>query len=96
VDPRGQLAALFVADADTRLVGLREALAGNDFGAIALSAHTLNGASACLGATELASLCAALERSCAANGLQGVGVALDEIEAELGRVRAALGDSPPR
>ena len=41
----------------TRIVALREALAGDDAVAVRRSAHTLSGASANLGATDLARLC---------------------------------------
>ena len=59
-DLMGQLVILFLADADASVVALREALAGDDAAAVIRSAHTLSGASANLGATDLARLCATL------------------------------------
>jgi HPt (histidine-containing phosphotransfer) domain-containing protein len=84
-----QLAGLFARDAGVRVAEMREALAQDDADAVARSAHMLSGASANLGAVELARLCAAFETA-------GVGdvtadtVALDAIEAEFDRVRLAL------
>ena len=56
-----EVAALFVSDSDARLSALRQALEADDGETIAMAAHTLGGAGANLGATELASLCATLE-----------------------------------
>jgi HPt (histidine-containing phosphotransfer) domain-containing protein len=89
----GQLAILFVADADARVVELREALATNDAAAVVRSAHTLSGASANLGATVLAHLCASLATDSAGGDLVGGGVLLEAVEAELTRVRSALGST---
>jgi len=86
----GQLAVLFLADADAHVITLREALAGDDGAAVARSAHTLSGASANIGATGLARLCAALEET-ASDDLAGGWALLQEVEAELGLVRCALG-----
>ena len=60
-DLMGELATLFLADADTRVAALRQALADHDAASVSQSAHTMGGASANLGATDLALLCAALE-----------------------------------
>jgi HPt (histidine-containing phosphotransfer) domain-containing protein len=51
----------------------------------------MSGASANLGATDLARLCAALETDSEAGDLMGGGAMLEAVEAELGRVRSALG-----
>jgi two-component system sensor histidine kinase/response regulator len=90
-DLMGQLSTLFLADADAAIVALREALAGDDADALIRSAHTLSGASANLGATDLARLCAALAMEGASGDLIGGGMQLEAVEAELGRVRFALG-----
>src|ERR1700733_6954509 len=57
----GELATLFVADADDQLIEMHRALEHADAAAVARSAHNLSGASATLGATDLASLCSKLE-----------------------------------
>lgn len=91
----GQLATLFLTDSNLRIVELRQAVAGDNAHAVAQSAHTLRGASAILGATELARLCAALEMSGAADDLIGGGEQLEAVEAELERVRTALASPVP-
>jgi CheY-like chemotaxis protein len=90
-DLMGELATLFLADADTRVAAMRQALADDDAASVSQSAHTMSGASANLGATDLARLCAALETDSEAGDLMGGGAMLEAVEAELGRVRSALG-----
>jgi two-component system, sensor histidine kinase and response regulator len=90
-DLMGQLAVLFLADADERVATLRQALAGHDAAALARSGHTLGGASANLGATGLARLCGTLATDGAAPDLVDLGAVVDAVEAELARVRTALG-----
>jgi HPt (histidine-containing phosphotransfer) domain-containing protein len=82
-----------LVDADARLVAMRQAFADDDAGALVRSAHLLSGASANLGATDLARLCATLASNGAEGGLAGDDVQLDAVEAELGRVRVALSAS---
>ena len=94
-DLMGELATLFLADADMRLSALRQALADNDAAAVVRSAHTLSGSSANLGATDLARLCATLATDTAAGDLVGSSALCDGIESELGRVRSALGSLVP-
>jgi CheY-like chemotaxis protein/HPt (histidine-containing phosphotransfer) domain-containing protein len=89
-DLMGQLTTMFLADADAWVVALREGLAGDDAVAVHRSAHTLSGASANLGATDLARLCASLATDGGAGDLVHGGARLGAIEAELGRVRSAL------
>ncbi|HVA04954.1 MAG TPA: response regulator [Acidimicrobiales bacterium] len=89
-DLMGQLATLFLADAEARIVGLRQAIVRDDAAAIARSAHTLSGASANLGATALARLCATLAADGAVGDLTGGDELLDALEDEFGRVRSAL------
>jgi CheY-like chemotaxis protein len=94
-DVMGQVAALFLTDSDSRVVELRQAVADDDAAALLQSAHTLRGASAMLGATELARLCATLEMSGSADDLVGGGEQVDAVEAELERVRSALTSPAP-
>jgi HPt (histidine-containing phosphotransfer) domain-containing protein len=89
-DLLGQLAVLFLADAASQILTLHRALAANDHVATILSAHTLRGASATMGAAELARLCADLEIAVTAGELSGGAAAYVAIDAELGRVRGAL------
>jgi CheY-like chemotaxis protein len=86
----GQLATLFLAEADARIVALHQALADHDATAVRSSAHTLSGASANLGATDLARLCANLATDGAAGDLDDGGAKVEAVEAELQRVRCAL------
>jgi two-component system, sensor histidine kinase and response regulator len=87
----GQLAAMFISEATTRLNGLRDAIYRDDTPAITRSAHTLSGSSANLGAAELARLCAALAtESIAADRARRTGL-FGEIETALEKVRSALG-----
>jgi two-component system, sensor histidine kinase and response regulator len=91
----GQLAALFLADAQLRIGSLRQALAEGDTAEIVGSAHFLAGSSANLGATELSRLCGILSTTAAATATVGHRAMVDGIEVELGRVRAALGATVP-
>jgi len=88
----GQLTALFLDDAAVQVAAVRAALAADDAATVARVAHTLRGASANLGATRLAGLCAALVTNGTAGDLAGGATLLDAVETELGRVRGALGD----
>jgi CheY-like chemotaxis protein/HPt (histidine-containing phosphotransfer) domain-containing protein len=94
-DLMGQLTELFLADADASLVAMREALVGGDTDAVTRTAHTLSGASANLGATNLARLCATLATDGSAGDVVGGGALVEAVEAELGRVRSALGSRIP-
>jgi two-component system sensor histidine kinase/response regulator len=94
-DLMGQLAALFLAEADAWVLALHEALAGGDAVAVNRSAHLLRGASANLGATDLARMCEALATDAAAGDLMGSVALIDTVEAELGRVRFALTSLTP-
>lgn len=90
-----QLATLFLVYADEGVAALHEALDGGDAPSVVRAAHTLHGSSANLGAADLARLCAGLEANGADGALAGGSEQLEAIEAELGRVRAALGELAP-
>jgi CheY-like chemotaxis protein/HPt (histidine-containing phosphotransfer) domain-containing protein len=94
-DLLGQLSTLFLSDAEVRVVALREAIARADAAAVVRSAHTLSGASANLGATALARLCATLAADSAVGDLGGSEALLVALEDELARVRSALGSVAP-
>jgi CheY-like chemotaxis protein len=86
----GQLTALFLADARVRVATLRQALDREDAAAVSRAAHMLSGASANLGAAELAHLCADFACDDAAGQLTGGRLRLEMVEAELDHVRTAL------
>jgi two-component system sensor histidine kinase/response regulator len=88
----GQLTVLFLDDASVQVAAVRAALAAGDAATVARYAHTLRGASANLGATRLARLCATLVTNGTAGDLAGGATLLDAVETELGRVRGALAD----
>jgi two-component system, sensor histidine kinase and response regulator len=85
-----ELATMFVADADTQLTEMHRALDVDDAAAVARSAHNLRGASATLGATDLASLCKTLESQSAGGDLSNGEPLLDAVELELGLVHSAF------
>jgi HPt (histidine-containing phosphotransfer) domain-containing protein len=90
-DLMGNLAALFLADADHQVAKLREALARRDRSAVRQGAHTLRGSSANLGAARLGRVCDRLETAGLNGDLETGAGLLDAVITELGRVRGALG-----
>jgi two-component system sensor histidine kinase/response regulator len=86
----GQLTTLFLADARIRVAALRQALDREDTAGMTRASHLLSGASANLGATELAQLCADFAAEDAAGQLTGGRQRLEMVETELDHVRAAL------
>jgi CheY-like chemotaxis protein len=86
----GELTALFLTDADIRIVALHDALTRLDGPALIHAAHTLCGASANLGAAVLARLCARLATDGTVGDLENGEALLLSVEEELARVRAAL------
>ncbi len=86
----GQLASLFLADAHLQVIAMRQALKSTDFATTFRSAHTLSGASANLGATELARLCDTLATNANVSDIVDARALLEAIEGELGQVRLAL------
>ena len=89
-DLLGRLTTLYLADADGQILALRDALAADDVPGMVRPAHKLSGASANLGAADLARMCATLASDGAAGDLTGGTRLFHEIEAELERVRFAL------
>lgn len=86
----GQLAVLFLADADVHVRDLRQALDAGDAVAVVGSAHSLRGASANLGARDLVGLCGSLEMDAADDDLSRCDALFDALQAELARVCIAL------
>jgi HPt (histidine-containing phosphotransfer) domain-containing protein len=95
-DLMGELSAEFLADADNRVLAMRDALANDDASTVVSSAHTLIGASANIGANALAGLWARLEAEGAAGNMTAGRAQLDALETELARVRSALSARSPR
>jgi len=79
-DLLGQLAVMFVTDADAQLIELHRALDLADAPAVARSAHNLRGSSASLGASGLASLCGTLEVQSADGNLSNGESLLEALE----------------
>jgi HPt (histidine-containing phosphotransfer) domain-containing protein len=77
------------------MVALRRGLADGDDAAVAKSAHSLSGAGATVGATDLARLCAAVVTDAESGDLVAGRALLDAVEEELGRVRSALAARTP-
>jgi CheY-like chemotaxis protein len=94
-DLLGQLSIVFLIDADDRVEAMHQALVREDGPALIQSAHTLCGASANLGATELARLCARLATDGAVSNLHDGETLLRSVRTELERVRVALGAQAP-
>jgi CheY-like chemotaxis protein/HPt (histidine-containing phosphotransfer) domain-containing protein len=99
VDLIEQLATLFLAEADAHVTAMRHGLDASDAAAVARSAHTLRGASANIGATHLAIVCAQLEAACdtgdSLNSMSRL-ERLKLVDAELERVRAAFASGKVR
>jgi CheY-like chemotaxis protein/HPt (histidine-containing phosphotransfer) domain-containing protein len=89
-DLTGQLTSLFLSDAPGWVTTLRRGLASGDAGEVAWAAHTMSGASANVGATELARLCATLSKAGGAGDLSRGQALLGAVEGELQRVCSAL------
>jgi CheY-like chemotaxis protein len=86
----GQLTTLFLADARIRVAALRQALDREDAAAVTQAAHMLSGASANVGAAELAHLCADFAADDAVGQLTSGRQRLERVEAELDHVRGEL------
>lgn len=84
------LAEEFTTEALRQVGVLREAVAEGDPQAVERAAHSIKGSSANLGATRLCELSARLEGFGRARALGEAPSLVDEIEAELERVRVAL------
>jgi HPt (histidine-containing phosphotransfer) domain-containing protein len=93
-DLTGQLTSLFLSDAQGWVTALRRGLESGDSGEVAWSAHAMSGASANVGATELARLCAALSHDGAAGEMSDGKTLLRAVEEEFDRVCSALSPGP--
>ncbi|MCX6550146.1 MAG: Hpt domain-containing protein [Acidobacteria bacterium] len=85
-----QLVGIFQASAPERLTLIREAIGARDTKTLTLVAHTLKSNCAMLGATRMASHCAALEQCGESADVATAAALLPEAEAEFPRVLAAV------
>lgn len=69
---------------------LRQALLAGDPDRLGHEAHTMVGSSGALGAMQVALLCRDIEELARAGDLDGIGPKLDQLEADVGEVIAAL------
>jgi signal transduction histidine kinase/CheY-like chemotaxis protein/HPt (histidine-containing phosphotransfer) domain-containing protein len=83
-----RLIDLFLLDAPDRLAAIQDALSRGDARALGRAAHAFRSASANLGATTLAELCARVEHDCTKGSTDGADRVVAAIEDELGHVTA--------
>ncbi len=90
-DPLVELVGLFNREADACIQRMERGLAERDSKLASRAAHSLKGSGNNLGAQRLAAICASIEQKIA-NEEWSVRTQLDELKAELVRVREALAD----
>ena len=90
VNLMGQLADLFLADADAIIVELHRAFVVDDSATLARAIHALGSASSNLGAGDLTELCREWEAGISLGGLVGDKAQLYKVEAALELVRPLL------
>ena len=86
-----EMAELFVSVGVTDLVRLRDACASRDCQGVVMSAHSLKGASANLGFTEIYEIAKRVEAAARTQKLDGADEAIVEIGQRLDSITAALG-----
>jgi two-component system, sensor histidine kinase and response regulator len=91
-----ELVELYAEDTPRRLGAIRDALAARDLAALGRAAHGLKGSSASLGARQVETLCAQLERLSGKELLQEGEMLLACLEREFARVRLAFADERGR
>lgn len=89
-DALQELVFVFLDEAESCVQQLRMAASERDSASLARAAHSLKGSSANVAARRLPGLCADLESLAQRGELAKARDAVDEVEAELERVRAAL------
>ncbi|MGH7786444.1 MAG: Hpt domain-containing protein [Candidatus Binatia bacterium] len=86
-----ELIDLFLEDAPTRMNGMRDAIAKQDWPAVASWAHSLKGSCGSLGAMPMAEQCNRLEQHGRLGGAHApAALMFAELEAQYALVRAAL------
>ncbi|TMH08214.1 MAG: response regulator [Betaproteobacteria bacterium] len=96
LDPGGRSQLLarvlrtFLASLERLLPQMDEARASDDLGGVRHVSHTLKSSSASIGALQLSQLCAAIEKAARQQQTAELPPMLDDMDAEVERVRAAL------
>jgi HPt (histidine-containing phosphotransfer) domain-containing protein len=88
----GEILALFLADVPSRLVKLQHAIDDRSVDLVLREAHGLKGSALGIGASRLASLCAAIEHDAREGYLDRATARSSELEREFTEVRTALDD----
>ena len=86
-----EMAELFVSVGESDLDRLREAVANRNCQGVVMSAHSLKGASANLGFSDICEIAARVEADARAQRLDGAGEAIGVMERRLASISAALG-----
>ncbi len=86
-----EMAELFVSVGAADLDKLREAYAARNSEGVVMSAHSLKGASANLGFSDIYEIARRVEADARAQKLDGAGEAIGELERKLAAIAAALG-----
>jgi CheY-like chemotaxis protein len=89
-DYLAELVGLFFEDVPRRLDALREAVAAEDAGAVASTAHALKGSCGNMGAVGMSGIAADLQDAGASGDLSAVPGLIERLQSEYGRVRARL------
>jgi two-component system sensor histidine kinase/response regulator len=85
-----ELIGMFLGDIPSRVEAIRNAIRDTDIEALKAAAHTLKGSAGNLGGLRLSGLCSELEKLTKAGDWESIRPRLPEIEAEAGRLLAAL------
>lgn len=80
----------FIQDSSDRITSLRQLIQGTDADLIRRAAHSFKGSSSNVGALQLSSLCAAMEKKALAGNFDGLSADLSQIENEFAKVEGAL------
>jgi|SRR6185369_48709 HPt (histidine-containing phosphotransfer) domain-containing protein len=91
-DVVGEILALFLADVPSRLVKLQHAIDDRSVDLVLREAHGLKGSALGIGASRLASLCAAIEHDAREGYLDRATARSSDLEREFTEVRTALDD----
>ena len=90
-DLLGELIDLFLEDTPGRIAGMRDAIAREDWPALASWAHSLKGSCGSLGAQHMAGLCGRLEQhGRSGGGRRDAELVFKELESQYALVRDAL------
>jgi HPt (histidine-containing phosphotransfer) domain-containing protein len=96
LDPSGQSQLLarvlrtFLTSLERLLPQMNEARASDDLGGVRHVAHTLKSSSASIGALQLSQLCAVIEKAARQQQSADLPPLLDDMDAEVERVRGAI------